>query len=127
AMWNSHRVPRLSSVDGLVESLGAHVHHVCVPWIRGDVRVVERARDERREAADECERLTTVIRAIEPAARLRLEQHVHALRVRGRHGDVALADEPRWQTGGQLLPAVSAIGAPVDASLARAGDDRPWL
>ena len=117
----------LSAVLGPVEALGAHEHDVGVGGVGGDVRVVEGARDELGVVAHLRPGVAGVVGAIEPAARLRLDQRVDAARVRGADRDVALAEEPGGQPAAQLLPRVAAVGAAVDAALARAGDDRPRL
>ena len=118
---------RLAAIGRLEEAFGAAVDNVRIGRIGSERRVVERPGDQRCLAVDERPRRAGVVRAIEAPAGLRLVEEIQAIRICGRDGDVALADELVRQAGRQSDPVVSGIDALIDAALVRAADDRPRL
>ena len=127
AVRRGRRAEALAAVAALVPAFVAHQDYVGVVGVHAERGVVERARDQVSGAVDQAPGGAGVFRTVEAGAGLGLDQRVDAVGRGGGDGHVAAPEEFIGQAAGQLGPVDAAIGALIDAALARAADDGPRL
>ena len=130
AMRGAKDRKRLAAVGGFKESFRAGVDHVGVCRVSAEGDVIKwplnhRRSDRSRLWIHRCPTLPCIIRTIQSTARFCFNQRIDPIRFRGCDGKICLANQFVRQSGYALREVLAAVGALVEAAVARTADDRP--
>ena len=113
-----HPGHRPAAVRRFPKPLRARIDDVGVRRIGAERRVVEGPLDHGTIVVHQHPTLTRVVGAIQPSSGLGLDERINAIGIRGGHAHVRLADQLAGQAVHDMLEALAAVGALVEATFA---------